>query len=85
MANGADNCRPLLTNHKFPRMNPAARRETQRHQAVHKLITSLHSKRYLPSGILIHRQNSHAPRGKQHTGHREVVNKVEKTLCIMHT
>jgi hypothetical protein len=52
-------------------------------QAVHKLITSLHSKCYRPSGILIHRQNSYALRGKQHTGRREAqnsepVNKVKK-------
>jgi hypothetical protein len=62
-------------------MNRTARRETKYRQAVHKLINSLHSKRYWPSGILIYRQNSYAPRGKPHTGRRETqsrepVNKV---------
>jgi hypothetical protein len=59
MDNGADNCCLLLT-----RMNRTARRVIKYRQAVHKLITSLHSKRYRTSGTLIHRQNSHAPRGK---------------------
>jgi hypothetical protein len=36
-----------------------------------KLITSFHSKRYRPSGMVIHRQNSYAPRGKQRTGRLE--------------
>jgi hypothetical protein len=75
MANGADNCCILLKNH-----NSTARRETQRRQAVHKLITSIHSKRYRPSGMLINRQNSYAPRGKRRTGRREPLNKVRK-LC----
>jgi hypothetical protein len=52
-------------------MNRTARRETQCRQAVHKLITSLHSKRYRPSGMPIHRQNSYAPTGKHRTGHCE--------------
>jgi hypothetical protein len=39
-------------------------------QAVHKLITSFHSKCYRPAGMLIHRQNSYAPRGKKRTGGR---------------
>jgi hypothetical protein len=50
-----------------------------------KLITSLNSKRYQPSCILINRQNSDAPCSKQRTSHREAhscepVNKVKKTL-----
>jgi hypothetical protein len=54
-------------------------------QAIHKLITSLHSKRYRPSGMLIHQQNSYAPQNKRRTGHHEVqshelVNK-DKKLC----
>jgi hypothetical protein len=48
-----------------------------------QLITSLHSKRYQPSAILIHQQNSYVPRGKQcpgrHEAHsREAVTKVKK-------
>jgi hypothetical protein len=39
------------------------------------LITSLHSKSYLLSGMLINRQNSYAPRGKQRTGLREAQNR----------
>jgi hypothetical protein len=67
-------------------MNRTARRETQCRQAVHKLIISLHSERYRRSGLLIHLQNSYAPRSKQRTGRREAqrrqpVNKVKKTLC----
>jgi hypothetical protein len=59
-------------------MNRTARHDTKCSQVVHKLITSFHSKRYQPSGILIHRQNSYAPRDKQCTGRREAVNKVKK-------
>jgi hypothetical protein len=73
----------LITTDKLQRMNHTARRETEYRQAVHKLITSLHSKRYRPSGMLIHRQNLYAPRSKWRTGRREPVNKVKKkTLCI---
>jgi hypothetical protein len=36
----------------------------------HKLIISLHSESFRPSGMLIHRQNSYAPSGKQRTGRR---------------
>jgi hypothetical protein len=45
-------------------MNRAARRVIKYRQAVHTLIPFLHSKRYW----LVHRQNSHAPRGRRHTG-----------------
>jgi hypothetical protein len=31
----------------------------------------VHSERYRPSGMLIHRQNSYAHHSKQRTGHRE--------------
>jgi hypothetical protein len=48
-------------------MNRTARRETKCHQAVYKLITSLHSKRYR----LIHWQNSYAHRGRSCTGRHE--------------
>jgi hypothetical protein len=54
MANGADSSCLLL-----PRMNRTARCETQCREAVYKLITSIHSKRYW----LIHRQNSYAAGG----------------------
>jgi hypothetical protein len=37
-------------------MNRYASREPQGRQAIHKLFTSFHSKRYRPSGMLIHRQ-----------------------------
>jgi hypothetical protein len=43
---------------KLPRMNRTAYREIKCRQAVHKLITSLHSKSFRSSGILIRRQNS---------------------------
>jgi hypothetical protein len=66
-------------------MNRIAPRETKCRQAVQKLITFLHSKRYRPSGMLIHRQNSYAPRRKGRTGRLEPVNKVKKTLCILTT
>jgi hypothetical protein len=36
---------------------------------------SLQSKRYRPSSMLIHRQNSYAPDGKQRTGRREGQNR----------
>jgi hypothetical protein len=45
-----------------------------KHNAVKqstKLITSLHSKHYWPSGILIHWQNSYAPCRRQYIGHHE--------------
>jgi hypothetical protein len=47
-----------------------------------QVIYFFHSKRYRPSGMLIHRQNSCAPRGKQRTRRREAqsrepVNKVK--------
>jgi hypothetical protein len=66
-------------------MNRTARRETQCRQAVNKLNTSFHSKRYRSSGILIHWQNSYAPCGKERTGRseaqsRELVNKFKKSL-----
>jgi hypothetical protein len=62
-----------------------------KHNAVKRsteLITSLHSKSYRPSGILIHRQNSYALRSRRRTGRheaqsRESVNKVKKlSVCI---
>jgi hypothetical protein len=59
-------------------MRCIARRETKCRQAAHKLITSFNSKRYRPSGMLIHRKNSYAPSGKRGTGRREPVNKVKK-------
>jgi hypothetical protein len=67
-------------------MNCTVRHEAYAAQAVHKVITSLHFKRYSPSGTLIHGQNLYAPRGKQHTSRHEAqchepVNKV-KTLCM---
>jgi hypothetical protein len=46
-------------------------RETQCRQGVHKLINSIHSESYRSSGMLIHRQNSYAPRGKRLPGRRE--------------
>jgi hypothetical protein len=69
-------------------MNRTVRRETKCRQAVHKLITSLQSIRYLPPGMVIHRQNSYSPRGKQSTGgceaqSRETVNKVKKNCTIL--
>jgi hypothetical protein len=68
-------------------MNRTVQREPQYHQGVHKLITSLCSKLYWPSGMLIHWQNFYAPCGKERTVRREVqsrgpVNKV-KNLCIV--
>jgi hypothetical protein len=33
--------------------------------------------------MLIHWQNLYAPRGKQHTGHHELVNKVKKLSAQM--
>jgi hypothetical protein len=66
-------------------MNRTARRETYCRQAVHKLITSLHSKCSLLSGMLMHLQNSYAPHGKQRTARREAQSrgtKLKRTLCI---
>jgi hypothetical protein len=40
-----------------------------------KVRTSLNSECYRPSDMLIHRQNSYAPRGKWHTGRREAQNR----------
>jgi hypothetical protein len=59
------------------------RRETWCRQAVQKLIsTSLHSKRYRPPAMPIHRQNSYAPRSKRRSSRRESDNKVRK-FCII--
>jgi hypothetical protein len=44
---------------------------------------SLNSKHYQPSGMLIHRQNLYAPRGKQWIGCCEPVKKVKISLCIV--
>jgi hypothetical protein len=68
-------------------MNCTARRETKRRQAVHKLIASLHSKRYRPSDLLIHRQNSYAPRSRRRSSRREAqyresVKKVIKKIYV---
>jgi hypothetical protein len=87
MDNGADNCCLLLTYHKLPLMNRTARRETECRQSIHKIITSLHSKRYRPSGMLIDRQNSYAPCSRRCTGRRESksrepVNKVKKLFVV---
>jgi hypothetical protein len=41
---------------------------------VNKVRTSLHSKCYQLSGMLIHHQNSYAPRIKWDTSHHEVQN-----------
>jgi hypothetical protein len=70
---------------KLSRMDRTARREAQCRLAVHKLITSLHSKRYRPTSMLTHWQNSYAPSSKQSTGHREAqsrepVNKLKKII-----
>jgi hypothetical protein len=49
-----------------------------KHNAVKqstKLIISFNSKRYCPSGILIHRQHLYAPHSRRCTGCREPVNK----------
>jgi hypothetical protein len=75
---------------KLPRMNRTDRGETQCRQAVHKLITSFHSKRYLPWGMLIHRQNSYTPCDKQRTGlreglSREPANKFKNAMYIRPT
>jgi hypothetical protein len=68
---------------KLPCMNGTTYHGTSCCQVVHKLITSLHSKCYQPSGMLIHRQNLYVPRSKQCTGcyeaqSHEPVNKVKK-------
>jgi hypothetical protein len=71
-ANGADNCCPQLTNHKqIPTHEPNCSPWNIMSSSDPQLLTSLYSKRYRPSGILIHRQNSYAPRSKRHTGRRE--------------
>jgi hypothetical protein len=64
-------------------MNRTDCRETWRRQAALKLIIPLHSKRYGPSGMLSHRQNSYATRSNRRSRHREAqireqVNKVKK-------
>jgi hypothetical protein len=70
---------------KLPGMNRTAGR-----QAVHKLITDIHSKRYRPSGMLIYRENFYAPHGKQRTGRRvaqsrEPIKKVKKLYVYIYT
>jgi hypothetical protein len=75
MATGDDKCRPLLTNHKFPWMNRAAHLKHNAITRPTKLITSLHSKHHKPLNILIHLQNSYAPRSRRCTGRRVPVNK----------
>jgi hypothetical protein len=57
-------------------MNLTARRETYCRQAAHKLITSLHSKRYRPSGMLIHKQNSYATGSKRGAGQQSLKNSI---------
>jgi hypothetical protein len=86
MADGADNYCPLLANNKLPHMNHTARHETCCYM-VHKIITSLNSKHYQPSGMLIHWQNSYAPRKKQWTGRHETqscepINRVKIFLVL---
>jgi hypothetical protein len=80
--NGVEYCRPLLTNHnKFPRMNLML---AVKHNTVNwftKLITSLNSKRYQPSGILIHRQNSYAPLSQRCSGRREAQSREPVNEC----
>jgi hypothetical protein len=54
------------------------------------IINAFNSKRYWPSGILIHRQNSYAPRSKRRTGRREaqsceLVKKVNDLSVYVHT
>jgi hypothetical protein len=71
---------------KFLLMNCTACRETYWRQVVHKLIASFHSKRYRPSGMLIHQQNVYVPHDQQCTGchelqNHEPVSRVEKSLC----
>jgi hypothetical protein len=71
------------TINKLPRMNRIVRRKTYCGQAVPKLITSLNSKCYWPSGMPIHHKNSYTPRSQRCTGlrgaqSREQVNKVKK-------
>jgi hypothetical protein len=71
-ANVADNCCPLLTNHKQIPIHEL------KHNAVKqstKLITPLNSKHYQPSGILLHQQNAYAPHSRWCTGCHEPVNK----------
>jgi hypothetical protein len=69
----------------------AACREAQMRWSA-KLIIYLNSKRYRPSGMLIHRQNSYAYRSRRCTGRREAqsrepVNRVKKnsifTKCFV--
>jgi hypothetical protein len=60
-------------------MNRTARHITKYCVEVYKLIIFLHSKRYRPSSMLSHRQNSRALRGRRCTGRgeaqsRELVN-----------
>jgi hypothetical protein len=57
---------------KLPYMIHTAHRETKCHQTVHKLITSLNSKCYQPSCMLIHWQNSYVPCSQWHTNRREL-------------
>jgi hypothetical protein len=52
------------------------------HQTVHKLITSLNSERYPPSGVLIHRKNSYAANGALVTVKRRAVEPVNKIKII---
>jgi hypothetical protein len=64
-----DTCCLLLTNHKqTPTHEPHCSPWNKYRQAVHMLITSLHSLRYRPTGMMIHRQNSYAPRSQRCTG-----------------
>jgi hypothetical protein len=63
-------------------MNRTAHRETQCRQAVHKLIISLHSEWYRPSGMLIHRKHLYAPRGEQRTGHRKAQSRESRKLSV---
>jgi hypothetical protein len=52
-------------------MNRTARHETLYVKRYTKSVTYFNYKRYRPSGILIHRQNSYAPRSWRCTGRRE--------------
>jgi hypothetical protein len=70
---------PTHEQHCSP-WNNAVKRST-------KLITSLHSERYRPSGVLVHRQNLYAPRSRWCTGRREAqrrepVNKIRTSLYM---
>jgi hypothetical protein len=75
----AVHCWQIINSHTWTALHAVKHNAVKRST---KLITFLHSERYRPSGISIHRQNSYAPCSRRCTGRREPINKVRTSLFM---